>query len=329
MSKVVRFHEMGGPEVLKLEQETPQAPGPGEAQIEVRAIGLNRAEAMFRRGAYMEQPSLPSRIGYEVSGIVRAIGPDVTGFKVGDAVSTLPGYSQNRYGSYAEIALVPADMLVPKSDALSFTQAASVWMQYMTAYGALIDIAHLGADDAVVIAAASSSVGLAAIQIARHAGATPIATTRTGAKRAALLEAGAAAVVATEEDDVSASIMQASGGKGARVVFDPVGGRTVLKLAAAMAPSGLLFQYGGLSGEETPFPSMASFGNRLSMRAYTLLEIVGDPTRRERAVQYVRDGLAAGALTPKIDKTFTLDQIVEAHRYLEGNEQIGKIVVTV
>lgn len=329
MSKVVRFHEMGGPEVLKLEEETPQQPGPGEAQLEVRAIGLNRAEAMFRRGIYMEQPSLPSRIGYEVSGVVRAIGPDVTGFTVGDAVSTIPGYSQSRYGSYAEIALVPASVLVPKPDALSFEQAAAVWMQYMTAYGALIDIAHLGAGDAVVIPAASSSVGLAAIQIARRAGAIPIATTRTGAKRAALLEAGAAAVVVTEEDDVPAAIMAASGGKGARVVFDPVGGRTVLKLAAGMGPSGILFQYGGLSGEETPFPTMASFGNRLSMRAYTLLEIVNDPERRARGVQYVLDGLASGAFAPKIAKTFTLDQIVEAHRYLEGNEQIGKILVTV
>ena len=186
MSKVVRFYELGGPEVLKLEDEVPQTPGPGEAQIEVRAIGLNRAEAMFRRGIYMEQPSLPSRIGYEIAGVVRAVGPGVTGFKAGDAVSTIPGYSQSQYGGYSEIALVPADTLVAKPEALSYEQAASIWMQYMTAYGALIDIAHLAAEDAVVITAASSSVGLAAIQIARHVGATPIATTRTGAKALSL-----------------------------------------------------------------------------------------------------------------------------------------------
>ncbi len=329
MSKVVRFHQTGGPEVLQLEDETPAQPGPGEARIEVRAIGLNRAEAMFRRGQYFEQPEFPSRIGYEVSGIVRAVGPDVTAVKAGDAVSTIPGYSQVKYGSYAEMALVPADILVPKPEALSFEQAASVWMQYMTAYGALIDIARLGAGDAVVIPAASSSVGLAAIQIARHVGATPIATTRTGAKRAALLEAGAAAVVATEEDDVTAAIMAASGGEGARVVFDPVGGRTVLKLAAGMAPSGILFQYGVLSGEETPFPTMASFGNRLSMRAYSLMEVVNDPARRERGIRFVLDGLQSGALTPKVARTFPLAEIVAAHRYLEGNEQVGKIVVTV
>ena len=329
MSKVVRFHRLGGPEVLTVEQENLRAPGPGEVQLEVRAIGLNRAEALFRRGLYLETPILPSRIGLEVSGVVRALGTGVSSVHVGDAVSTIPGYSQGAYGTYAELALVPADVLVPKSDELSFEQAASVWMPFLTAYGALVEIAHIGPGDFVVITAASSSVGLAAIQVALQAGATPIATTRRETKRAALLELGAATVVVTEEDDVSAAIMAATDGKGARVVFDPVGGRMVLKLAEAMAPSGILFQYGGLSGEEAPFPIIAALGNRLSMRAYTLLEIINDPARRARAVQYVSHGLAAGVLSPKIARTFGLDAIVDAHRYLEGSEQIGKIVVTI
>ena len=335
MSRVVRFHELGGPEVLELEDETARDPEAGEVQLEVRAIGLNRAEAVFRRGAYLEQPSLPSRIGYEVSGVVRAVGPGVTACKVGDAVSTIPGYSQGQYGSYAEIAVVPEVAIVAKPDAMSFEQAASVWMQYLTAYGALIDIAGLTQGDAVVIPAASSSVGLAAIQIARHVGATPIATTRTSAKRAALVEAGAAAVVATEEEeDVPAAIKAASGGEGARIVFDPVGGPTVSKLAAGMArgaPGGpaLLFQYGGLSGEATPFPMVDAFRTGLSMRAYTLLEIRADPERLARGKAFVLEGLASGALTPRIARTFPLAQIVEAHRFMESNEQIGKIVVTV
>ncbi len=334
MTKVVRFNELGGPEVLKLEDERARAPGAGEVQLEVRAIGLNRAEAMFRRGQYFEQPSFPSRIGYEVSGVVRAVGPDVTVCKAGDAVSTIPGYPQGQYGAYAEIAVVPASSIVMKPEALSFEQAASIWMQYLTAYGALIDIAGLTAGDAVVISAASSSVGLAAIQIARHVGATPIATTRTSAKRAALMEAGAAAVVATEEDDVPAAIMAASGGQGARVVFDPVGGPTVSKLAEGMGRGAhgrpaLLFQYGSLSGEATPFPTMDSFRTGLSMRAYSLMEINTDPERLARGKAFVLAGLASGALAPKIARTFPLDQIVEAHRFMESNEQIGKIVVTV
>lgn len=334
MSKVVRFHELGGPEVMTIEDETALPPGADEVQIDVRAIGLNRAESMFRRGVYMEQPKLPSRIGYEISGVVRAVGPNVTGFKAGDAVSTVPGYSQGQYGSYAEIATVPAMHVVAKPEALSFEQGAAVWMQYFTAYGALIDIAKLGAGDAVVITAASSSVGIASIQIARSVGATPIATTRTGAKRAALMQAGAAAVVATEEDDVPAAIMAASGGKGARIVFDPVGGPMADKLAAGMGrdttgKGSIYFIYGGLSPEPTPFPVGPAFMTGLSMRAYTLLEIIGDAERFARGKKYVLDGLASGAFKPVIAKTFKFDQIVEAHRYLESNEQIGKIVVTV
>ena len=334
MSKVVRFHELGGPEVLKIEDEAAIPPGPDEVQIDVRAIGLNRAEAMFRRGVYMEQPQLPSRIGYELSGVVRAVGPGVTEFKAGDAVSTIPGYSQSQYGAYAETVIAPLKHVVAKPDALSFEQAAAVWMQYFTAYGALIDIAKLGAGDAVVITAASSSVGIASIQIARQVGATAIATTRTGAKRTALMEAGAAAVIATEEDDVPAAIKAASGGKGARIVFDPVGGPMAEKLAAGMArdttgKGTIYFIYGGLSPEPTPFPTGAAFMTGLSMRAYTLLEIIGDDARFARGKKYVLDGLASGAFKPVIAKTFKFDQIVEAHEYLESNEQIGKIVVTV
>ncbi len=118
MTKVVRFNELGGPEVLKIEDESARAPGAGEVQLEVRAIGLNRAEAMFRRGQYFEQPSFPSRIGYEVSGVVRAVGPDVTSCKPGDAVSTVPGYAQGQYGSYTEIAVVPASSIVMKPGAV-------------------------------------------------------------------------------------------------------------------------------------------------------------------------------------------------------------------
>ncbi len=207
-------------------------------------------------------------------------------------------------------------------------------MQYLTAYGALVDIAGLTQGDAAVISAASSSVGLAAIQIARHVGAIPIATTRTSAKRAALLAAGAAAVVATDEDDVAAAIKAASGGDGARVVFDPVGGPLVGRLASGMGRGAhgrpaLLFQYGGLSGEATPFPTVDAFRTGLSMRTYTLMEINDDPERLARGKAFVLAGLASGALTPRIARTFPLDQIVEAHRFMESNEQIGKIVVTV
>lgn len=206
MSRIVRFHEKGGPEVLKIEEVDVPPPGIGEIAVEIKAIGLNRAESMFRSGPYLEAPKFPARLGYEGAGVVSAVGPGVEGFDPGDAVSIIPPLSITRWGSYGEVATFPAEVAVKHPPSLSWTEAAAIWMQYVTAYGALIDIAKLTKGDAVIITAASSSVGLAAIQIAKHVGATAIATTRTSAKKAALLAAGVAHVIATQEEDLAARV---------------------------------------------------------------------------------------------------------------------------
>lgn len=157
----------------------------------------------------------------------------------------------------------------------------------------------------------------------------PSRLTRTHSKRQALLDAGATAVIATEEQDLVKEVLQLTNGKGARVVFDPVGGPTVEKLTKAMANQGILFIYGALSTEPTPLPLFEVLGKSLTIRGYVLLEISLNPERLQRAVQFVSEGLASGKLRPIIAKTFRLDQIVQAHRYLESNQQFGKIVVTV
>ena len=329
MARIVRFHELGGPEVLKVEAYDPPPPAAGEVQIDVKAIGLNRAEAMFRRGQYLEPPSFPARNGYEASGTVAAVGPGVESFRAGDAVSTIPAFSLNQYGVYGDRVNVPAHAVARHPASLSWEEAASIWMQYLTAYGALVDIAKLGEGDAVAIPAASSSVGIASIQIANRLGATPIALTRTGAKRQALLDLGAAHVVATEEQDLVAEIRGLTGGEGARVVFDPVGGPTFAKLAEATRASGILFLYGALSHEPTTIPPLDAIGRSLTFRGYILSEIAGDPRRLRAGVEFVNSGLADGSLKPVVARTFPLDEIVEAHRFLESNEQIGKVVVVV
>ena len=173
MARVVRFHEAGGPEVLRVEELEVPPPGKGEVQISIKALGLNRAESMFRSGQYLEEPKLPARLGYEAAGTVAAIGQGVQGFKVGDAVSTIPSFSLNAYGLYGDLANAPVHAVTHHPASLSWVEAAAVWMQYLTAYGALIDIAGLTKGDTIVIPAASSSVGLAAIQIANKVGAVP------------------------------------------------------------------------------------------------------------------------------------------------------------
>ncbi|HVJ87373.1 MAG TPA: zinc-dependent alcohol dehydrogenase family protein [Caulifigura sp.] len=329
MSRIVRFHRTGGPEVLQVDQVELPAPAKGEVRIAVKAIGLNRAEAMFRSGQYLEQPQFPSQLGYEASGVVEAVGPDVTEFKSGDAVSTIPAFPMGKYGVYGDACVVPAAAVAKNPPGMPWDVATSIWMQYLTAYGALVDIAGLKKDDVVLIPAASSSVGIAAIQICNMLGAIPIALTRTADKVQSLVSHGAKHVIATETQDVVAEVQKITRGQGARIAFDPVGGPMVEKLAEALATHGILFQYGALSTEPTPLPLFTTLAKMLTIRGYLLFEITSDPARLAKGKKFVFDALASGALKPTISKTFPLEKIVEAHRYLEGNSQVGKVVVTV
>jgi NADPH:quinone reductase-like Zn-dependent oxidoreductase len=228
-----------------------------------------------------------------------------------------------------EEAIVPANSLGEYPAKLSPVEGAAIWMQYLTAYGALVTFGGVKPGDYVLITAASSSVGLAAIQIVNEEGATPIAATRRSNKSAELLSLGAAQVVATEEEDVAAKIGEFTGGKGARLIFDPVGGPAVEKLAGAAAYHGTIFVYGSLSLEPTPFPLRAMVAKGLSMRAYSLRELRAEPALLKAAKQYVFDRLKDGRFHPKIAKTFPLAQSVEAYQYLESNQQVGKVVITV
>ncbi|MER9296304.1 zinc-dependent alcohol dehydrogenase family protein [Mesorhizobium sp. M0621] len=329
MVRVVRFHQHGGPEVLRIEDVELPRPGPDEVQIRVKALGLNRAEALLRAGAYIEMPTLPSGLGLEAAGIIEAAGEGVNDFASGDAVSVIPPQSMIRWPAYGELITYPAGLIVKHPPSLDWQTAAAVWMQYLTAYGALIDIARLGGGDAVVITAASSSVGLAAIQIANRIGATAIAVTRTLAKKQALLDAGAAHVVVLAEEDITTRLNEITGSQGVRVVLDAIGGPIFEPLTAAMSKGGILIEYGGLSREPTPFPLPAVLAKTLTLRGYLVHEITGNPAKLEAAKAFILEGLETGTLKPIIDRTFAFDQIVEAHRYLESNEQFGKIVVTI
>ncbi len=326
MSKMVRIHEQGPPEVLRIENLEVAEPGAGELRVRIEAIGLNRSEAAFRAGQYPVRPKFPAPMGYEAAGVVEALGPDLRDFKVGDHVCVLPTYRLGEYGVYAERAIVPARSVIPAPPNLGAVEAASIWMQYFTAM-AIIEITHATVGDYVIIRAASSSVGLAAIQLANWAGATPIAATRRSDKRQALLAHGAKHVIATEESNLVDEVMKITGGKGARIVFDPVGGPYVDTLAQAMAVDGTLFIYGGLSGQPTMQPHWPAAFKNLSIRGWVASTIWNHPERFARAKELILRGLSEGHLKPVIARTFKLDEIVEAHRFLESNAQMGKIVV--
>ncbi|MCA1432686.1 zinc-dependent alcohol dehydrogenase family protein [Bradyrhizobium sp. BRP20] len=329
MARAVRFYRHGGPDVLRIEPIDVPPPATGEVQIRVKALGLNRAEALLRTGTYIERATFPSGLGLEAAGIVEAVGDDVTSFVLGDIVSIVPPLSMVRWPAYAELATFPAELIVKHPPELGFETAAAVWMQYLTAYGALVDIARLARGDIVAITAASSSVGLAAIQIANRVGATAVALTRTSTKLGALRDAGAAHVVASEEDDIRARLQAIAGSNGVRVVFDAVGGPAFEPLTAAMSPGGILIEYGGLSPEPTPFPLFNVLTKSLVLRGYLVHEIIRDPARLAQAKAFILDGLSDRTLQPVIARTFRFEDIVEAHRFLESNDQFGKIVVTI
>jgi NADPH:quinone reductase-like Zn-dependent oxidoreductase len=328
MPKVVRFHELGGPEVLRFEDQPSRHPQAGEVRIRVQAVGLNRAEALYTRGQYLEQPRLPSGLGYEAAGIVEEVGPGVEPSLIGRAISTVPGFSMNDNPVLGEEAVVPIANVGAYPETLTPTEAAAIWMQYLTAWGGLVNLGHIAKDDFVVISAASSSVGVAALQIAKEEGALTIATTRTSKKREELHELGADHVIATAEEDLVARIGKITGGKGARVLFDPVAGPFVEQLAAAAAPHAILIEYGSLSLKPTPFPLVVALQKQLTMRGYTLRELNADPELSHTAREYVFDRLADGRFRVKIARTFPFADTVKAYQYLESNEQIGKVVIT-
>lgn len=328
MARVVRFHQFGGPDVLRIDEINIGDPGENEVRIRVKTLGLNRAEALMRAGAYIELPALPARLGLEAAGTIEALGENVSGLNVGDPVSVIPPISMIDYPMHGEFANIPASHVVKKPDSIGWDEAAALWMAYLTAYGALVDVCALRSRQFAAITAASSSVGLAAIQICRKIGAIPIAITRSSVKRHNLLKAGAAHVVASAEEDLEARLREITGDSGVQAVLDAVGGPIVEPLARTMAPGATLIEYGGLSSEPTPFPLFLALGKTLSFRGYLVHETIRDPGKLEIAKTFILNGLQSGELKPTIAKIFSFDQIVEAYKFLESNDQLGKVVVT-
>ncbi|PCH61276.1 MAG: NADPH:quinone reductase [Gammaproteobacteria bacterium] len=328
-TKVVRFHQTGDASVLKIEDLPVTEPDEYELRIKVEAIGLNRAEVMFRKGAYLETPQLPSRLGYEAAGIVEAVGNYVTEFNVGDRVSTIPAFSMGQYGVYAERAVVPINAVAKCPESLTTQQSAAIWMQYITAYGALINIGQLKQGQRVLITAASSSVGVAAIQIAKSQGVVVIATTRGKSKKQFLLEQGADHVIQTDSEDLVATMADITHGAGADLILDPIGGPMLSQLAEVSSKGGRIIEYGALDNEPTPYPLFTALAKGLIVQGYTLFEITQDKEKLENAKNFVLTLFDEKKITPVIDKVFTFNQIQQAHEYMESNQQMGKIVISV
>jgi NADPH:quinone reductase-like Zn-dependent oxidoreductase len=325
MPRVVVFDEFGGPEVMHVVEEPFVEPAAGEVRVRIEAFGVNPLDQLMRSGTSPAIVPLPhARLGVEGTGVIDALGPEVTGLESGDPVILTAVPDASVRGSYAEYTTVPASRVIARPAGLAITEAAAIWVAYSTAYGALVEKAGMRPGDHVLITAASGGVGRAAMQIANQIGAVPIAVTRHTAKQDDLLAAGAAAVIATDHADVAEAVRRHTGGAGADIVLDLVMGPGQQDLLKAARPEGTLVAAGVLDPRPTPFPR----GTPLTIFSYRSFEHTLDDIVVKRMAAFLNAGVRLGALRPAIDKEFTLDDIAEAHRHLEKGSHAGKIVVT-
>lgn len=326
MARIMVFDETGEPDVLHILEEPVPVPGPGEVRIAMEAIGLNRLDQMMRTGTYPGRFRLPhARLGCEGTGTVDALGAGVEGWSVGDPIiiTALPTMDVN--GTYADYVTLPADSIVARPDGLDPVHAAALWVAGSTAYGSLVEKAAMRPADHVLITAASSGVGLAAIQVANQIGAVPIAVTRRAAKRDRLLQAGAAAVIVTDEEDLHDTVGRLTGGTGVDIILDSVMGPGLSDLARAARPGGTLVTVGWLDPRPASFPT----GGPLTINRYVGFELLLNPAAVARISAFLSAGIRSGAIDPVIDSVYSLDDAVEAHRRLDAADGFGKIVLTV
>jgi NADPH:quinone reductase len=326
--RAVMFSGTGDASILRLVDLPERQPGPGEVRIRVTSAGLNRADANYRAGKYLLRSPGESRSGFEGGGIVAAVG-DGAPFAVGDRVGVLPSsFDVVSEGTAAESMTVPAAVVVPTPTTVTDRDAGAIWMQYLTAWGALVEIADVGPDDWVIVPAASSSVGIASVQLCRARGAKVIATTTSAEKVEALRRFAPDAIVDTRAEPYVDRVREITGGAGVRVIFDPIYGPIVNDHIKVAAREGIVFVYGVLDFTPLQLNAGGMLRKQLRLQGYTLGPMLADPARRARAVAAVRRHLEDRDFAPVVDSYYPLDAIQDAHRRLESNRQIGKVVVT-
>jgi NADPH2:quinone reductase len=318
--KAIRIHEVGGPEVLKYEDCPDPTPGPGEALVDVQAIGVNFTDVNTRSG--VNPPAIfPMTPGREAAGVVSAVGEGVINVKVGDRV-VYCGVT----GSYAEKVAVPADVLINMPPGLDARMGAAVLLQGMTAHYLAYSTYPLKAGDSCLVHAAAGGTGLLLTQMAKRAGAYVFATVSTDEKAALAGDAGADKTIIYTREDFEEEIKKATDGRGVNAVYDAVGKTTFDKSLKCLARLGCLALYGQASGPVPPVPTSSLLGSSFLTRP-----TLGDYTAtREDLLKRAGDVLgwaASGELKVRIGGTFPLSDAAEAHRQLQGRHSTGKLIL--
>ncbi len=323
MTRRIRVHEHGGPEVLRLEEYEPQKPGPGEALVRQTAVGLNFIDTYFRTGLYPPAGGLPFTPGNEAGGVVEAVGEGVTEVSVGQRVA----YAGS-LGAYADLRTVPAKVLVPLPEGVSDEQAAAMMLKGMTAQYLLRQTYVVKPGDAVLVHAAAGGVGVILGQWAKHLGATVIGTVGSRGKAEVARARGCDHVILYKEEDFAERVREITGGRGVPVVYDGVGKATFTKSLDCLRPRGLMVSYGNASGAVDAFNlGVLSQKGSLYVTRPTLFTYTAT---REDLLACANDlfhVVAKGAVTIDINQRFPLDRAADAHRALEGRETTGSTLL--
>jgi NADPH:quinone reductase-like Zn-dependent oxidoreductase len=329
----------GPPEVLRAADAPDPTPRADEVRLAVRAAGVNFADIMARLGLYPDAPAPPTVIGYEVAGVVDAIGSENLPFRIGDRV-----FAFTRFGGYANSVVVPTTSVFRTPSTLSDVEAAAVPVNYVTALIALYRLANVGAGETVLIHGAGGGVGIAATQLAKLRGATVIGTA-SAIKLAAIHSIGVDHPIDHQKDDVPGEVRKLTAGRGADVVLDPIGGRSFRISYQLLAPLGRLVLYGAsslASGErrslwrlvrtmvEMPaFRPLSLMNNNRAVFGLNVGHLWTEMDRLRSAMDLLLAELAGGRIRPVIARTFPLERADDAHRYVQSRSNIGKVILTI
>jgi NADPH:quinone reductase len=319
--KAVVFEKLGGPEVLHIAEVPKPEVKPGMVLIKVRAAGINFADTLFRQGQYLIQPQLPDIPGVEAAGEIEAVGPGVTNVRPGQRVAAMGSKM------YAEYALAPASQAIVLPDSLSFEEGAAFPAQVLTAWH-LLNTAHkTERGTTVLVHSAAGGVGLAAVQIAKAAGARAIGTVSSDNKISLVKEHGADEVINYSTKDFAEEAKRLTGGRGVDLILDAVGATTLEKGLTCLAPFGHLILYGRAGGTPEPLNLFKLFEKSAKVSAFTLYTVATLPDVQRRGIEESIRLVAEKKVKIVISKTFPLAQAAEAHRLMESRQSVGKLIL--
>jgi NADPH2:quinone reductase len=325
VTKAFRFHQHGGPEVLRFEDVEVGAPGPGQVRIRNVAVAVNYRDVLMRRGVHAVK-SLPSGIGLECAGVIEALGPDVSGFAVGDRVACA-GMPE---GSYAEVRIVPAARVIALPAGIDERTAASMMIRGMTARCLLYDAYKVQPGDTILIHAAAGGVGLIMCQWAKHLGATVIGTVSSDEKAAIAHAHGCDHPIVYTREDFAERVREITGGEGVPVVYDSVGKATFEDSLKCLRRRGLMASFGEASGDPDPMPPRRL--GALGSIYLTHPSVSNYTATRAELLAAARDLFAmvgSGKIKIEISKTYRLQDAPHAHADIESRQTTGSIVLVV